>query len=501
MANKFTIEIHALDKATRVFRKVNNQMSLMARPAENVRRQIGALGRELHIDKITRGMGKLSQASLAVGRSLGIAAGPLESLLGLGAAGGIAAVAGAVAALGARWGRMGYEINRTSQSIAVSTDDLQKYRGAAGLAGVSSDVLTQSLGTLGTTLQDALYGRNPQALVILNKLGIGIKRNADGVVDSVAAFKDLSLAISRIADPRVQQLVASAFGLEGALPLLRQGPEKIAELAAQAQKFGLVAGGPALDGAQKFGDSMNRLKGALEGVANAWGDKLTPALTRGADSLTKSLQGGLGSAFWDIFVTGKATRDLVFGGAAKGQQRASGVVTDAAPNSFRDPRYDAIDKGVESRLGLPPGLLSGIRLNGERSNADQVSSAGARSVYQIIPSTRDSALKKYGIDAYAGPDQAAEVAGRLLKEGMDRNNGDSRAAVREYIGGTNPRNWGATTEAYTNRVAGGDAAKQAPVEVKVSFANAPPGTTASAKSGNAFLPTRISYSMPTTVTP
>ena len=55
---------------------------------------------------------------------------------------------------------------------------------------------------------------------------------------------------------------------------------------------------------------------------------------------------------------------------------------------------------------------------------------------------------------------------------MDRNHGDARAAVREYVGGTNPRNWGATTEAYTNRVAGADS-KQTPVEVKVTFANAP----------------------------
>jgi hypothetical protein len=75
--------------------------------------------------------------------------------------------------------------NRTAGLIGVSTDDLQRYRGAAKLAGVDSAVLTRSLATLGDTLQDAQFGRNPQALIILNRLGISIKRNASGVIDSV----------------------------------------------------------------------------------------------------------------------------------------------------------------------------------------------------------------------------------------------------------------------------------------------------------------------------
>jgi hypothetical protein len=121
---------------------------------------------------------------------------------------------------------------------------------------------------------------------------------------------------------------------------------------------------------------------------------------------------------------------------------------------FKDPEYDGIDRSVEQRLGLPDGLLGNIRTKGERSNADQVSSAGAKSVYQITPRTRQLVLRKYGVDAYLGPQQAALAAGHILKEGIERNGGDAVASVREYIGGTDRRNHGPVTAAYVRRVTG-----------------------------------------------
>jgi len=130
--------------------------------------------------------------------------------------------------------------------------------------------------------------------------------------------------------------------------------------------------------------------------------------------------------------------------------------------SYKDPTYDALDAQVTKELGLPSGLLSGIRLRGERSNADQVSSAGARSVYQITPTTRDLFLKKYGVDAYASPADAAKVAGLHLKESLQRNKGDASAAAREYVGGTNPANYGPVTAAYVERVTGKQSERKAP---------------------------------------
>ena len=125
----------------------------------------------------------------------------------------------------------------------------------------------------------------------------------------------------------------------------------------------------------------------------------------------------------------------------------------AVPNSYNDPFWISLASGAESSVGLPDGLLQAVLLRGEKSNANQVSEAGAKTPFQIIPSTRDAALKKYGIDAYLSPENAAEVAARLLKESLDRNKGNQSLAVAEYHGGVNRRNWGPRTKAYVSRVA------------------------------------------------
>ena len=133
-------------------------------------------------------------------------------------------------------------------------------------------------------------------------------------------------------------------------------------------------------------------------------------------------------------------------------------------NDYKSPYYADLTAKVEEKLRLPPGLLHSIVTRGERSNADQVSEAGAKTVFQVIPETRDAILKKYGIDAYLSPENAAEAAGLLLRESLQRNGGDVAAAVGEYHGGTNRRNWGPRTQAYIGRVTNGLAADNSLIE-------------------------------------
>lgn len=124
------------------------------------------------------------------------------------------------------------------------------------------------------------------------------------------------------------------------------------------------------------------------------------------------------------------------------------------PTSYKDPFWQNLAAEAEKSVGLPQGLLSSIILKGERSNNDQVSEAGAKTVFQIIPETRRAVLKKYGVDAYASPQDAARASALLLKESLDRNKGNVGLAVAEYHGGTDRANWGPRTRAYVNRVVG-----------------------------------------------
>ncbi len=120
--------------------------------------------------------------------------------------------------------------------------------------------------------------------------------------------------------------------------------------------------------------------------------------------------------------------------------------------SYKDPVYDQLDAKYAAQVGVPEWLMVGIRTNGERSNADQVSSAGAKTVNQFTPTTRKLVLDKYGVDPWESAEASTLGKAYLLKESLDRNGQDPAAAAREYIGGTNPANHGPTTRAYVNRV-------------------------------------------------
>lgn len=163
-----------------------------------------------------------------------------------------------------------------------------------------------------------------------------------------------------------------------------------------------------------------------------------------------------------------------------------------APKSYRDPFYASLAADVEQRQGLPAGLLASIITHGERSNADQVSEAGARTVAQITPPTRKAAISKYGIDPYLSPENALEVAGLLLKDSLKRNDGDALAAVGEYHGGTDRANWGPRTQSYIDRVAQGVQAAKTTV-LGSDFAKwmaenpaTPPAARAAAPAGNSL---------------
>lgn len=125
------------------------------------------------------------------------------------------------------------------------------------------------------------------------------------------------------------------------------------------------------------------------------------------------------------------------------------------PESYKDPVYASLDSSNEQKYGLPAGLLSSIRTEGERTNASRVSSAGAQTPYQFIPSTRKAILDKYGIDVALSPANASEGAALLLQEALKRNQGDPEQAVREYHGGTNRAAWGKVNDAYWQRVSSG----------------------------------------------
>jgi len=122
------------------------------------------------------------------------------------------------------------------------------------------------------------------------------------------------------------------------------------------------------------------------------------------------------------------------------------------PKNYDAPEWTQLSANAEKKAGIPDGLLQAIVNHGEKSNTDQVSEKGARTVYQITPPTAKLIEKKYGIDPYLSPENAALGAAYLLKESLDRNGGKTALAVAEYHGGVDRSNWKSKTNKYVMNV-------------------------------------------------
>ena len=271
MTNKFTIVISATDKATATVKKVNDAMGRLARPFQEVGKSFKGLGRELGLPKIGKQLGAVGQTAGSAARGVASIVAPLAALTGAASIGGVIAFA-------TSWGRVGREVTYAAQNIGISTSQLQSYEGAAKLAGLANGAMTSSLDTLGTTMQDALYGRNQQALMLFNRLGVGIKRTKDGAVDAAGEFKALSRVIYGMKNPQQQSLVAGQLGLTAVLPLIRQGPAAMDRLMASAKALGLVMDGPALKAANDYALSLEKIEASGEGLRNSIGNALIPAI-------------------------------------------------------------------------------------------------------------------------------------------------------------------------------------------------------------------------------
>jgi hypothetical protein len=279
MSNNFSIVISATDRATATIKKINDSVSRFTRPLQEVKKASAALGKELGIDKMGKSLAKVGQAASDVAEKIGRVIAPLAAVVGVGSI-------AAIGELATKWGNVGAEIGRTSITLGMSTKDLQLWRGAAELAGVSAESMTGGIKSLGDTLQDAVMGRNQQALGVMNQIGFSMKRTATGAVDVNAALMDMSRVIARYeGQPQKQGVLARMFGLEALLPLLREGPEAIKRYMAQVAKTGIMSKS-AIAAAKEFYEKLGNLKQSFGNLKNTIGNDLLPILQTYVDKMT-----------------------------------------------------------------------------------------------------------------------------------------------------------------------------------------------------------------------
>ncbi|AIO24954.1 phage tail tip lysozyme [Burkholderia cepacia] len=324
----FQITIDAVDKATAVAKRVNESIAKITKPIADVKSSVAGFNKETGLDQLGKKFESVGKSAQTVARSVASIAPPLAAIVGVGSVAGIAAFA-------TSWGRAAAEIANTSSMIGVTTTDLQRYRGAARVAGLSADAMTSSMQSLGDAFEDASAGRNNFVAGVLSDKGIGIHRLKDGTIDVVRGLHDIAGAASKITNTQAQRKFLDIFGLGGIQAMIRRGT--IDQFVAKFDELHATMSPEQIAQGEKFNQSMIALDASVDKLKNSIGSALAPALGRAVDEFARLADDyGPKIAHWIDNVDWDKTAKSVAGvgealGGVKGIALGIAAVTFAGP--------------------------------------------------------------------------------------------------------------------------------------------------------------------------
>jgi hypothetical protein len=271
MANDFVIRISADDKATAVVKKIQSALGKITDPVEKVQKRVGRLGEvgNAGLEKLRKGLGSVAHAARTVVDRI------VEIIPGLTALGGAASIAG-LSALADKFANFGFGLNKSSKLLGVNAQDLAAWHVAANRAGVSADQFDSAMSGSQDVIRGAAFGANPQAMLILNKMGVQIQRNRDGSIDYLKTQLQIMDALRKQPSVQGQRDAANTLGYGALLPMIQQGTWNADK--ARAYRKGLVPTPEEIARAVEFHQNITDLEDSVTGLGNRIGSGLIPVL-------------------------------------------------------------------------------------------------------------------------------------------------------------------------------------------------------------------------------
>lgn len=215
---------------------------------------------------------------------LSSAASKVNSLLaGLGAA---LSVAGLIAAGKAALDTAD-ELSKLSQKTGLSVESLSLLKPIAEQSGISMEGLAKGLQKLATAMVGAASGSAEQ-VGTFERLGVSVTDAAGKLRPTEAVLLDLADAFAAMPDGAEKSALAvKLFGKSGVelISFLNQGRNGIEELKLKFKELGLEISGDTARAAEKFNDTLDTVKQALQDIAMKVAEAALPALQKLADGL------------------------------------------------------------------------------------------------------------------------------------------------------------------------------------------------------------------------
>ena len=537
MGQEFRITITAADKASEVIDQINAKMDRLVLPIERTQKAANLLDKEKGLSNAGRAIWKMGEAAFTTEKRIG---GMVNSVLGItgkiGVAGGVAGAAGVAIYAANKFGQFGFEIDRTSRLLGISERDLQRYRLAAEMTGISQEKMTSAVRSFGLAAQDAQWGRNPAALMALNQLNVAIQRTPTGAIDT---FKMLRDVIKVLGDKNVpvqtKEIAAATLGLSELLPVIVDGSVKFDELLRKVDESGAVMSDKGVKSAKMMRESLFELELQVKALGNAlkedliqWLEPATRWLSSALPGFTKFMTTPI-SETWQEASQGMARAAKNPGGHLQRMGRGSAQWVPDAPNAW-SLGWEKTSKSIMDQLvdlGWSPEQAAGMAANIKAESSGNPGAVGDRGkaygLAQWHPDRQANFARVMGKDIRGSSvsEQVAfmdwelrnteKKAGDMLANARTKEDaaaifsryyerpGDvaGEAFKRRSIASQIPLQSGGGAEFGPSTPASGSPGK---ITVDVNFQNAPPGTQVrNYVEGPVSANTRIGYSNPGTL--
>lgn len=174
------------------------------------------------------------------------------------------------------------ELERTALRLGLTTEKLEEFNLAAGLAGVQSESFTIGLRFLSRNIGEAVV-KGGDAAATFQRLGIHLKETDGTTRNTGDILEDLADKFASIPDAAKRtQLAMELFGRQGAalIPILSKGREAFAEARKEMVELGGGTSEAVIEGAKRIEEQQVRLNFAMQGLKNTIALALFPVFEK-----------------------------------------------------------------------------------------------------------------------------------------------------------------------------------------------------------------------------
>jgi len=206
---------------------------------------------------------------------------PLKTIASVGAI--VSATLYGVAMKTATWGDAAF---KTAKIVGMTTQAYSEMQYAGELSGLSAGDFASAMTKLNKTMVLAMRGNN-EAVLTFRRVGRAVRGANNEMVGTEEMLMSVSDQIRAMTDRGVDDihkisLATAVFGRSGAqmLPFLELGREGVQKLREEAVALGITFDDITGAEAEKFNDSLSKLKASFRGVITAIGNELIPVFTQ-----------------------------------------------------------------------------------------------------------------------------------------------------------------------------------------------------------------------------